>query len=387
MWGTNRLRVPLRRIEDRLRVSLQRMRAGVLLGAWCVALPAWGAALDLDTVLGGSVLDGFARADRVRPFVFPADHGAHERYRSEWWYLTVNLRGVDGAEFGVQFTAFRQATAPERADSNPWTPAQLYLAHFAVTDVAGGRHREAERLSRGHPRLAGARAAPFAVWVDGWSLTGTANGLDALHLVAATETFAADLELVPVKPIVLQGDRGLSAKGPGQASYYYSLPRLAVRGRVTVDGVEHPVEGSGWFDREWSTSLLSGEQRGWDWFGLQFDSGAELMAFRMRRSDGSRDPYDHGSWVAPDGTATPLDARAFELTPTRYWRDSGGVRWPVEWTVTVRAPEGVQRFRVAAALDDQRMDTLLTYWEGLVRILDEQGRRIGAGYMELTGYE
>ncbi len=338
------------------------LRVLFVLWMWSAAAPAWSAALDLDAVLGGAADAGFARADRVRPFVFPADHGPHERFRSEWWYLTVNLRNADGAEFGVQFTVFRQATGAGPTNDNLWTPAQLYLGHFAITDVTGGRHREAERLARGHPQLAGARADPFAVWVDGWSLAGRPGDFDLLRLSATTESFGADLELVPAKPIVLQGDRGLSAKGPDQASYYYSLPRLAARGTVTVDGVRHRVEGAGWLDREWSTSLLSGEQQGWDWFGLQFDSGAELMAFRLRRADG-------------------------KLTPVRYWRDSSGVRWPVEWTVILRTPNGVQRLRVDAALDDQRMDTLLTYWEGLVRVFDADGRRVGTGYMELTGYE
>lgn len=367
--------------------AADRLRVLFVLWMWSAAVPAWSAALDLDTVLGASTDADFARADRVRPMVFPDDHGPHERFRSEWWYLTVNLRNADGAEFGVQFTVFRQATRAGPTDDNPWTPAQLYLGHFAITDVAGGRHREAERLARGHPQLAGARADPFAVWVDGWSLTGGPGDFDRLRLSATTESFGADLELVPVKPIVLQGDRGLSAKGPGQASYYYSLPRLAARGTVTVDGERHRVEGAGWLDREWSTSLLSDDQQGWDWFGLQLDSGAELMAFRLRRADGTRDPYDHGSWIAADGTLTPLDADAFELTPVRYWRDSRGVRWPVEWTVILRTPTGVQRLRVDAALDDQRMDTLLTYWEGLVRVFDADGRRVGTGYMELTGYE
>jgi predicted secreted hydrolase len=321
--------------------------------------------------------------------VFPDDHGPHPAYRSEWWYVTMNLRSAGGAEFGSQFTVFRQATAPGPVDvdTDPWSAAQLYLAHFALTDVARGRHVEAERLARGHPQLAGARSAPFAVWVDGWRLADRDGGFESLELVAAADGMRADLVLEPRKPVVLQGDRGLSAKGPGQASYYYSLTRLAVRGTVEVAGERHRVEGRAWLDREWSTSLLSAGQAGWDWFGLHLDSGEDLMAFRLRRADGARDPYDHGAWVLPDGTSTTLSADAFQLRPLRWWRDAKGVRWPVEWRVAVRLAEGVREFRVVAAVDDQRMDTLLTYWEGLVHVLDGDGRQIGAGYMELTGYD
>jgi predicted secreted hydrolase len=360
------------------------------------AAVSWSAQLRLESVLGESGPDGFARADRVRPFVFPDDHGPHEAYRSEWWYLTLNLRNARGEPFGAQFTVFRQALTPAAIDANPWTPAQLYLGHFAVTDVVRGRHVEAERLARGHPDLAGAWADPFAVRVEGWSLEGSyvdsadehdRGRFETLHLKAAAPGMAATLELAPLKPPVLQGDRGLSAKGPGQASYYYSLTRLAVQGEIVVAGERHQVDGLGWFDREWSTSLLSGEQAGWDWFGLHLDSGEDLMAFQLRRADGARDPYDHGAWVSRDGAATTLAADRFELRPLRYWRDSRGVRWPVEWAITVRIDEGVRELRVVAAIDDQRMDTLLTYWEGLVRVLDEAGLPIGWGYMELTGYE
>lgn len=366
-----------------MRVPDCLLAAGLLIvGAVAAAAP-----LELESVLGGTAANGFARAERVRPFVFPEDHGPHEQFRSEWWYVTVSLRNPRGDAFGTQFTVFRQATTPAPSDGNPWTPRQLYLAHFAVTDVVRGRHAESERLARGHPELAGARADPFAVWVDGWSLAGQGGGFEPLRLVAGEGGDRAELELVPTKAPVLQGDRGLSAKGPAQASYYYSLSRLAVQGELVVDGERHRVEGLGWFDREWSTSLLSREQAGWDWFGLHLDSGEDLMAFQLRRADGARDPYDHGAWVGPDGKAATLPADRFELRPLRYWRDSAGVRWPVEWQITLRLADGERRYRVVAALDDQRMDTLLTYWEGLVRVLDEAGRPIGSGYMELTGYE
>jgi predicted secreted hydrolase len=377
----------MRRDTRGKRRSRATVHAVVLALAFTSGAPAWSAALGLESVLGEAGGAAFARAERIRPFAFPADHGPHERFRSEWWYMTATLHDASDAPFGVQFTVFRQATTAAVPDANPWAPSQVYLAHFAVTDVAGGRHREAERIARGHPALAGARAAPFAVWVDGWSISANDRDPRSLRLNAASDAMTVDLALEPVKPIVLQGDRGLSAKGPGQASYYYSWPRLSVQGGLILGDVHHAVEGRAWFDREWSTSVLGPGQVGWDWFGLQLDSGEDLMAFRLRRADGRRDPYDHGAWIDVAGVATPLDWRAFELTPLRTWRDERGVEWPVEWTVSVRLAGGTRSLRIVAELDDQRMDTLLTYWEGLVRIEDDAGRRVGAGYMELTGYE
>ena len=201
-------------------------------------------------------------------------------------------------------------------------------------------------------------------------------------LEASTDAFAIDLQLHPQKSVVYQGDRGLSAKGPGQASYYYSVPRLAARGQLEVGGERYSVSGLGWLDREWSTSVLGDEQVGWDWFALMMADGRDVMVFRLRRRDQSRDPYDHGVMVAADGSARQLAMADFRLQPLEFWRDERGVRWPIRWRLTVDDCEWI----VSAAIEDQRMDTALTYWEGLVHVSDTEGRRVGQGYMELTGY-
>ena len=342
--------------------------------------PEGAGQLRLGGVLGPAP-EEFARAQNPREFQFPADHGPHPRFRSEWWYLTAALRDEQGAEFGIQFTVFRQALGVE--DSvNPWRSPQVYMAHAALTSVAAQRHWEDQRLARGHPGLAGAAGEPFAVWVDGWTLTGRHGAFASQVLNVAASDFAVELALEVVKGPVLQGDAGLSAKGPGQASYYYSVPRLRAHGTVTVGGQTFDVAGSAWMDREWSTSVLSADQTGWDWFAVHFDDATELMAFRLRRKDGTRDRYDHGLAVAATGATRLLGSDDFVLRPLKYWTDARGVRWPVEWTLEV----GAERWRVAAAVADQRMDTAVVYWEGLVWVFDAAGTRVGSGYMELTGY-
>lgn len=352
-----------------------------------VARAAAASGLSLGSLLGRTDSTGFARAEQPRPFRFPADHGPHPRYRSEWWYLTANLESDEGRAYGVQFTLFRQALRPQPVIGGPWDATQVYLAHVAVTDADSGRHLEAERLSRGHPRLAGVSVAPFRAHLDGWTLAASGPGLSGLDLDSAAGAFAVHLSMQPRSPVVLQGDRGLSSKGPGQASYYYSVPRLSAAGTVQVDGRIESVRGSAWLDREWSTSVLDEDQRGWDWFGLQLDTGEDLMVFRLRNRRGLRDPHDQGSWVNADGASRQLRTQDFELEPLRWWKDSDGVRWPVAWRLSVMAPDGPRQLEIRAAVDDQRMDTMLTYWEGLVWIFDRNGSRIGAGYMELTGYD
>lgn len=351
-----------------------------------------GAGLRVNTVLGAGA-EGYARADRPRTFEFPADHGAHPAYRSEWWYLTAVLNGPDGADYGMQFTLFRQALRPEPTGAGPWHTAQAYLAHLAVTDVAGGEHLHAQRFARGHPALAGVEAAPFAAWLEDWRLGETASSPWTLDLAAQDTELGVNLTMRQTQAFVLQGDAGLSHKGPGQASYYYSLPRLEMSGTVSIRGREVPVTGLGWLDREWSTSVLGDNLSGWNWFALQLDDGSSVMAFSLTRKDGTRDPFDHGLFIGPEGRwQQTLNADDYRLEPVRFWQADDGSRWPVSWQLTfATAPTGRddlagQTWHIEALLDDQLMSVGLVYWEGIVGVRDAAGAPLGRGYMELTGY-
>lgn len=409
---------PLHGLQGAMRRAAIWLAAAFLAGCVPPAPEADRAGLRLGAVLGAGAKDaGFAKAELPRAFAFPADHGAHPAFRSEWWYLTAALES-DGRAFGVQFTVFRQALFPEGPAEDPWRNGQAWLGHLAITDVAAGRHLQAERLARGHPALAGAQVAAahadassatspnpdaalapakasaaqpgpappgaFSLWLEGWRLEGRQltrrDGLWSLD--AAAEDFSVSLRLAQTKPIVLQGDRGLSVKGPGQASYYYSIPRLRAEGQLQVDGATHAATGLAWLDREWSTSMLGEQQLGWDWFALMLDSGEDLMAFRMRRSDGRRDPWDRAARIDRTGAVRHLQPADFRLAPLGWWRDEWGAAWPVRWSLQIEQAN----WQIVAAIEDQRMDALLTYWEGLVEVQDEAGRRLGRGYMELTGY-
>ena len=327
----------------------------------------------------------FAKAERPVRFVFPRDHGPHTEFRSEWWYLTAVLADAEGREFGVQFTLFRQgleARSNEQAAADgaaAWRSGQVFMGHAAISDVAARRHWHDERLARGHPALAGAQASPFKVHIEGWQLASAGAAFWPLRLTVATRRFDIDLQLTGTKPIVAQGQGGLSHKGPQQASYYYSIPRIDADGRLTIDGATHAVTGGAWLDREWSTSVLAPEYAGWDWFALRLDDGRDLMLYRMRRLDGTSDDYNSGALIDTAGNARILDAADFSVTVERRWR-----QWPVAWRATLRGEP--RAFAIQAAFDDQVMDTAVRYWEGVVHVGDADGNHLGTGYMELTGY-
>ncbi|MDE0419530.1 MAG: carotenoid 1,2-hydratase [Gammaproteobacteria bacterium] len=360
--------------------------AGVLLG--CTedggeTTPGIRAALGGDA----SADNGFTVARNVREFVFPHDHGPHPGYRSEWWYLTAVVATDDDPprEFGVQFTLFRQGLAPGADNDGPgsgpeaWRTGQGYMAHLALSDVAARRHLAAERFSRGHRELAGAQAKPFRVYLDDWQLASASDGFAPQRLVAKTADFAVDLVLEVGRPITLQGEGGLSRKGPDNASYYYSVPRMQAHGDLAVGDAAHRVRGLAWMDREWSTSVLADAYAGWDWFAFHLDDGRDLMLYRLRRVDGRGDAFNSGS-VGDGRNSRTLAAGDFLLTPVEHWRG-----WPVAWRLEL-SYEDSEEYIVRAAFEDQVMDTSVRYWEGVAYLTDDRGRRRGAGYMELTGY-
>jgi predicted secreted hydrolase len=344
--------------------------------------------------------EGFARALAPRKFSFPADHGPHPEFRTEWWYVTGNLATPGGQPFGFQWTIFRQALAPRVAErASKWGARDVYLGHFAVSDISGGLSgfRSFERLRRGALGLAGATAVPFHVRLDDWVLESVASGDPGptwparLKATAGIgdEARAIDLMLDQGMPPVLEGDRGLSKKSasPGNASYYYSLPRMPAKGDIQIGTKRFAVSGLAWLDREWSTSSLAPDQVGWDWFALQLEGGRELMLYRLRNRDGSASAESRGTLIAPDGTTRKIEWRDLDLAETATWTSPrSGARYPAAWRI--RIPRERLDLTVRPLLADQELNGAFRYWEGAVAVsgAGAGGAAAGRGYVELTGY-
>ena len=388
---------------------------------------------------------GFARALAPRPFLFPADHGPHPEYRTEWWYYTGNLAARDGRRFGFQLTFFRSALAPAPATvpaepggpaaiampaggrASAWATRQVWFAHFAVTDAAGHRFLAYERGERQALGLAGAAALPFRVWVGPWFAAAAGPevaGTPPMRLSAGAADAAIDLVLTPALPPVPQGDRGLSAKSaePGNASYYYSLPRLAAAGTLRLGPERLAVTGQAWMDREWSTSSLAPGEVGWDWFGLQLDDGWELMLYRLRRRPpaaqagvatplrrpatgesrtGHRtefqpavaeqaDPASLATLTAPDGRTTRLPLSSVQFAATGAWTSPAShACYPSGWRLRLPgAGSAALDLTVQPLLAAQELLLSFRYWEGAVNATGTHGGRpvTARGYVELTGY-
>ena len=340
--------------------------------------------------------EGRAAQPAAEALRFPADFGAHPASRTEWWYVTGSLV-ADARQWGFQVTFFRSATGQAAGQASRFAATELVFAHAAVTDLAGRRLRHDQRVARSGFGIAQAGTADTDVLLRDWRLqrNGIAQRtgdppLSRYRAVVASDTagFALDLGLAATQPLMLQGDAGISRKGPlaPQTSHYYSEPQLAVQGTLTLDGRPTPVNGSAWLDHEWSDAYLDPQAVGWDWIGMNLQDGSALMAFRMRRADGST-LYAGGSWRRPGQPIRSYAPGEVSFTPGRVGESPASrARYPVAWQLTT--PEG--RYTVRALLDNQELDSRTStgaiYWEGLSELLNESGGRIGLGYLELTGY-
>ncbi|HEY4265817.1 MAG TPA: carotenoid 1,2-hydratase [Micropepsaceae bacterium] len=323
----------------------------------------------------------------MRPGVmlhFPADHGAHPEFRTEWWYITGWLDTADGRSLGFQVTFFRTRPATDERNPSAFSARQVLFAHAALSDPSVGHLLHDQRVARAGFGLAQAATADMDVVLDDWTLK---RGLDGrIHTKVGAKDFSLDLNFAPAQPILLQGENGYSRKGPlpTEASYYYSLPHLTVSGNVERGGKSVAVTGTAWLDREWSSSYLDPQAVGWDWVGLNLDDGAALMAFQIRDAKGAA-LWAGGSFRDAKGTLTRFAPEDVRFATVRNWHSPRtATDYPVERVLGVRLPTGPREWHITPLFDDQELDSRAAggpvYWEGAARVAG------GRGYLELTGY-
>jgi predicted secreted hydrolase len=348
-----------------------RLFASAIIAMLAAAAPAW------------------QHAVAPRAWSFPRDHGRHDSFKIEWWYFTGNCVDAAGHRFGYELTFFRSALDPRQPASRPsrWAASDLYFAHAAVTDVAGGRFVCRDRLERGRPGLAWASDRSLDVSLLNWSCKQDGEG--AMHLLASDPALSIDLMLTGGRGPFLEGPGGVNVKGPGEghASYYATMTRLRTAGTLGINGRSYRmVDGQTWMDHEFSTDSLRPDQVGWDWFGLQLDDGTDLMVYRMRNRAGGTD-YLSGTRVTPDGAPHYLSDRDITLVGAEPWTSPAShAAYPQRWRVTVDGRTVVVRSRLATQELTTSDSAGVTYWEGAVGVSDADGKATGQGYLEMTGY-
>jgi predicted secreted hydrolase len=353
-------------------------------------------------LLSPALLTAAAHALPMRALQFPRDHGAHPDLRTEWWYLTgyANVGNVQSPNLiGFQITFFRSRIDAAQSLQSRFAAKQLIFAHAAVTDVRAAKHWHDQRIAREGFGIAQTALETTDVKLRDWSLQREADGRYTSRIIA--REFSLDLQFTPTQPLLLQGNNGLSRKGPEekQASYYYSQPQLSARGTITLNGRRIPIQmGTAWLDHEWSEEILHPEAVGWDWIGMNLLDGSSLTAFQLRKQDGSplwaaglfRTSAQHGHQRFTASTrlnaAGQLQSEVL-FSPQKFWASPAtGARYPVEWLVRTH----VDIYTVRALLNSQEMDSRAStgtlYWEGLAELIASDGKRVGLGYLEMTGY-
>lgn len=329
-------------------------------------------------------------------YQFPRDHGAHEAFRTEWWYFSGNLQDAEGGKYPFMLTFFRVGLRPGAppASKSRWALRNLYFGHFSVLDAKRKKHRFSERISRGELEQAGASEAGLKVWLRDWRAESEGGeGLFSIRISAAAPGMKLRLELKPGKPLVIHGEDGVSRKapGPGRASHYYSYTRLLASGVLELEGRKIEVRGTAWMDHEFGSNQLTKDQVGWDWLSLQLSDGRDLMLYLMRRKDGSVEPTSSGTLVEADGSAAHLRLGDFRFRGLDTWKsERSGAVYPMGWVVEV--PAHGLRFRVTPYARAQEIEskgsTGITYWEGGVFAKGVSGEKklTGVGFVEMTGY-
>ena len=343
--------------------------------------------IDVSKVLSDNDTSGVYKKARDKiNFRFPADHRPHNDYQTEWWYFTGNVNSRSNELFGYHLTFFRRGldkTTGNTEDSE-WRAKNIYFAHLALTDIYNKKYYSSEKWSREMKELAGATSGPLKLWIDDWSLK-LDSGKFVIH--ASTMDFSIELRLEALKNIVLQGDEGLSKKSdePGNASYYYSITRLKTSGIIKQGTKSYRVQGSSWFDHEWSTSALSGNQQGWDWFSVQLDDNTDIMIYKLRLKNGQADPVSSGTIIGKDGKVLRLKYPEFRIEQLSGWKSKEtGISYPSGWEIDI--PVSGLSMTVEPRLPDQEFNHSFTYWEGAVSVVTTAGIK-GTGYVELTGYK
>ncbi len=372
-------------------MAIIKPAVGSFLGRALILLLCWLVVSVLIKAGKAEADEAFQRPAPGRVWRFPADHGAHLQFKTEWWYFVGHLQSQEGEAYGHQLTFFRVALRrPDPRARSAWSLHTVYFAHLAISDAVRGKFSFREKVDRGALGLSGAETGRLRVWIGDWQAEQVG---EVFHLRAQDAGLGLDLALTPTKPPALHGEGGFSRKAAGTdaASYYYSITRLETNGQLTLNGRSFGVGGASWLDHEFFSSAMAPGLVGWDWFALQLDDGRELMLYLLRKPDGSLDPASSGTLVDPAGATHHLKLDDFRVKATGAWKSPhSGAVYPAGWQIAV--PGIALELNLAPTLADQEVragaPAQVSYWEGQVQVKGRrEGRPVGGrGYVELTGY-
>lgn len=323
-------------------MPIHRRRAGWL-----------GTAAVVFAVAFASGVAGAASTAEVRPVVLPRDHGAHPEFQVEWWYGAGLVRDRLGREYAWFATV--------------WAGAPGALGRVNVVDL----QRDRVVLSGEYPGV-GWRSSPglLDVALDGYRLRWRPKGeLGRFTVDAGAEDEGLRLGLVPRRPYVLHGRRGVIEQGGGGPSAYYSSTRLAVRGTLRLGDRRIGVKGEGWIDHQWGNFAGTPEASRWDWFSCRFEDGRDLMLYRFLDLENRPRPrYFTGTLV--DRRGRVLRIARFQAAPRAPFLrpDWSTATYPLGWRLRVPSVHIDITLRTLARNQFIRNQLVPSFWEGAATV-------------------
>src|SRR6266851_2244382 len=181
-------------------------------------------------------------------------HAKQSESTTEWWYVTGLVHDTAGNPYFLAWCPFH-FSGEQRTPASAGLPRDQRV----ITAMSG-----------------------FTDYSSEWSYNG-----DAMHLTVASQRLSYDLRLTVAEQVMYAKDK-LGIKGfiqegaPEDRSYYYSLPRVEIVGRISYTGKggvrrEIDVTGQGWVDRQWGDFLT----KSWEWTSLRFSNGARVNLYNF----------------------------------------------------------------------------------------------------------
>jgi len=312
-------------------------------------------------------------------------HGKQSESTTEWWYLTAVVHDTAGNTYFLvwcpfHFTGEKSSPASAGLPRDQRAVAAMtgftnYRDNFRIADFPVAVVNEADTWD---PKTNALRFVA-SKYSSEWSYKG-----DSMNLTVASPEVSYNLRLTGAEQVMYAKDKlgikGLIQEGAQEdRSYYYSLPRVEIVGRISYIGkggvrLEIDVTGQGWVDRQWGDFLT----KSWEWSSLRFSNGARVNLYNFANG------YQVATYQKADGSTQWLDSflvrqNGYLKTPKqRVWLSWG---WSYEFPVEV---EGSRHY----TLDPfSKLDVFENpnniFFEGPSRLInDDTGATVGVAVTE-----
>lgn len=343
----------------------------------------------LAQLLAASADNEFARVPNPWEFVFPADHGRHSEYRTEWWNVTGTLEDNRGSELGLQILFLRTGLVSEPPErQSQWATSEVYAGLASVSHPFRRDLVTGDRLSRGALDLAGTSLEPMRIWVEDWQLEGLDQGEVPIDLRAelAVGDVELALELDNSMPLVDTGDISMQTTDQLVPFQFYIQPHLEVAGSIRTPNGAVDVVGHVSFEHAWGELPLPGGPVARDRFTIYFDDQRVLFVILTHRVDGTGTSTATGLLVPSEGRPAVLAADDLELVVIDHWNSArSGAQYPISWVLRIPAYE--MEMELVPETEDQEGGGWANFWAGPISVLDTDSVSFGRGFVQLYGYD